>query len=219
MGNQVKEDSKKHGIKLLTHVDTRWASFMGRNIYKACGEYINRPMQLLDHFKLAGAAAEAKGEFLAWEVPVTRFPVVQEYTEGIVKKVYIPYGPKVGEKKSNNHDASVLQLNIAFIEERIPSQGKQAAGAAPNIVHSLDAAHLMLISHRCDFPISTVHDSFGTLPCYMPQLYQIVRETFYELYVTDPLKEIAIQIKMDLSNFDFGTYDISGVLDAEFAFS
>lgn len=219
MVDQVKEDSKKHGIKHLHHLDTRWASFMGRSIYKACETYIEKPMLLLEEFRGAGRLAEKHGEYLRWKVPVTNFPVMQEYTEGTVKKVYVQYGPKTGVKSSTNHDISALQLNVSFHEERIPSKGKQALGAAPNIVHSLDAAHLMLISERCNFPVSTVHDSFGTLPCYMPQLYKIVRETFYELYSKDPLSNLAFQLGMDLSSFPFGTYNIEDILEAEFAFS
>lgn len=212
------DDAKKHGIDLLMFMEHRWGAYMGRVVFEACKVSLQRPMQLLSVFEAAGKAAEAKGEFLSWTVPITGFPVTQYYTEGKVKKVYVQYGPPVGERNSSGCYENTLQLNICHIEDTIPSKGKQSQGASPNAIHSLDAAHLALTVYRADFPITTIHDSFGCLLADMGNLFRIVRETFVELYSSDPLSSLMKDINGDVSNVTFGTLDINLVLDSEYCF-
>ena len=107
---------------------------------------------------------------------------------------------------------------MCFIEDAIPSKGKQSQGASPNCIHSLDAAHLALTVHRAEFPITTIHDSFGSLLADMPVLYKLIRETFVELYESDPLDRLMEDIGGDISNVQFGTLDIREILDSEYCF-
>ena len=164
LGQQQIDDARKHGVDALNMMEHRWGSFMGRAVYDDCKESLKRPMQLLAIFEAAGQKAEERGDFLRWTVPFTNFPVVQHYTEGIVKKIWVQYGPPEGERlESSGYFRNTFQLSICFIEKHKPSKYKQAQGAAPNIIHSLDAAHLMLTVHACDFPVTTIHDSFACL--------------------------------------------------------
>jgi DNA-directed RNA polymerase len=213
------DDARKHGIEQLLFLDHKWGAYLGRVIFQDCKVSLKRPMQLLAMFEAAGKAAESKGKFLSWTVPVTNFPVVQHYTEGTTSKLWIQYGPPIGEKISTGYYKNTLQLNICFVERPQPSKGKQSQGAAPNVIHSLDAAHLMLTVHKADFPITTIHDSFGCLLADMPALFKIIRETFVELYECDPLKSIVADIEGDLSNVEFGNLDIRSVLDSQYCFA
>jgi DNA-directed RNA polymerase len=99
------------------------------------------------------------------------------------------------------------------------SKGKQAQGAAPNCIHSLDAAHLVLTVDRCDFPTTTIHDSYGCLLADMPVLFKTVRETFVELYTENPLYSIMAEIDGDLSGVTIGTLNINDILESEYAFA
>ncbi len=101
----------------------------------------------------------------------------------------------------------------------IPSKGKQSQGASPNAIHSLDAAHLAMTVDRCDFPVTTIHDSFGCLLADMPVLFKTVRETFVELYQADPLSSLMKDLGCNINDVDIGTLDISLVLESEYAFS
>jgi DNA-directed RNA polymerase len=175
-------------------------------------------MQLLEVFENAGKKAEEEGRFLSWTVPITNFPVVQNYTQGVVKKIWVQYGPPQGEKESTGYYRNTLQLAISFVEEVKPSKGKQSQGASPNAIHSLDAAHLAITVARADFPITTVHDSFGSLLADMPTLFRLIRETFIELYAADPLTSIMKDINGNLTNIEFGTLDITQILDSEYCF-
>jgi DNA-directed RNA polymerase len=219
LGQQQIDDARKHGIDLLLHMEHKWGAYLGREVFEDCRISLKRPMQLLSVFEEAGRKAELNGKFLSWTVPVTNFPVVQSYTEGIVKKIWVQYGPPVGERNSSGYFDNTLQLAVCFIEDVKPSKGKQSQGASPNAIHSLDAAHLAITADRADFPITTIHDSFGCLLADMPKLFKLIRQTFVELYNADPLTSIMKDIEGDISNVQFGNLDITLILDSEYCFA
>jgi DNA-directed RNA polymerase len=219
LGEQQISDAKKHGIDLLLHMEHRWGAAMGREVFEDCKTSLERPMRLLSVFEAAGKAAEMRGEYLSWTVPVTNFPVVQTYTEGVVKKTWVQYGPPRGERTSTGYFENTFQLRVCYVEELVPSKGKQSSAASPNAIHSLDAAHLTMTVCKCPFNITTIHDSFGCLLGDMPDLFRIVRETFVELYKADPLTSLMKDINGDISKIELGTLDISLVLDSEYCFS
>jgi DNA-directed RNA polymerase len=219
LGQQVIDDSKKHGIELLLYMEHKWGAFLGREIFDVCKTSLQRPMRLLRIFEEAGRKAESEGRFLSWEVPITHFPVVQNYTEGKVKKIWVAYGPQIGTmKNSTGYNENTLQLAVCFIEDVVPSARKQAQGASPNAIHSLDAAHLVMTCYEAPFAVTTIHDSFGALLADMPELFKLVRKTFVELYATDPLTSIMLDISGDISGLELGELDITLVLDSEYCF-
>jgi DNA-directed RNA polymerase len=219
LGQQQIDDARKHGIDSLNTMEHKWGSFMGREVFEDCKESLSRPMRLLSIFEEAGKKAEAEGRFLSWNVPITNFPVVQHYTEGITKRVYVQYGPPTGIRLSTGYYENTLQLHICMLEDQKPSKYKQSQGASPNAIHSLDAAHLMIAVHNCSFPVTTVHDSFGCLLADMSDLFVIIRESFVELYKSDPLKSLMEQINGNISDVEIGSLDISLILDSEYAFA
>lgn len=200
-------------------MEHKWGAFLGRMIHEVCKVALKRPMRLLSIFEEAGKKAEEAGKFLSWEVPITHFPVVQNYTEGRIKKRWIQYGPPKGHRNSSGYYENTLQLNICFIEDVIPSKRKQAQGASPNAIHSLDAAHLLMTCYQADFDVTTIHDSFGTLLPDMPKLFKLVRKTFVELYDTDPLTAIMLAINGDISNVELGKLNLKLILDSEYCFA
>lgn len=218
LGEQQIDDAKKHGIELLLFMEHKWGSFMGRLVYDNCKKSMAKPMELLSVFEAAGKDAEERGEFLSWTVPVTNFPVVQNYVKGKVKKIWVQYGPPIGKRLSTGYYQNTLQLNISFIEDVEPTKGKQSQGASPNAIHSLDAAHLAMTVAAANFPVTTIHDSYGCLLADMEELFHLVRATFVELYKTDPLKQLMEDIHGDVTHIDYGTLDINLIQDSEYAF-
>jgi DNA-directed RNA polymerase len=219
LGQQQIDDARKHGIDALMTMEHRWGSYMGRAVFDDCKTSLKKPMRLLSIFELAGKKAEEEGRFLSWKLPITGFPVTQHYVEGIVKKIWVQYGPPKGPKLSTGYYENTYQLAICFIEKHVPSRRKQSQGAAPNAIHSLDAAHLMLTAYRCDFPVTTIHDSFGCLLADMPKLFTTIRETFVELYAADPLTSLMLDIGGNIENVEIGTLDIRLVLESEYCFA
>jgi len=219
LGEQIIEDSKKYGIPWLFNIEFKLASYLGRLTYETCEYSLRRSIKLLRAFENCGKYAEEAGQYLSWNAPLTGFPVIQHYVEGKVKKAWIQYGPKIGPKLSTRQYANTYQIMLSFLEEPVPSKRKQAQGAAPNIIHSLDAAHLSFTIASADFPITTIHDSFGCLAGDMEELYKHVREVFVFLYLQDPLTSIGDDINLNFKEIDIGDFDVNEVLDSEYAFS
>jgi DNA-directed RNA polymerase len=219
MGTQIQDDSRKHGIELLRYSEQVFSTYLGRLIFEDCKESMSKPMRLLEVFEHAGEMAEARKEYLSWHVPITNFPVKQYYTEGKVKKVWVQYGPPKGERLNTERFENTFQLNVAFAEDPGPSPRKQKSGAAPNIVHSLDAAHLQMVVDAAPFGMSVVHDSFGALLADLPELFVLTREKFVELHKSQPLISIMKEIQGDINNVQYGSLDIELVLQSEYAFS
>jgi DNA-directed RNA polymerase len=218
-GQQILDDSRKHNIPQLLFVEHIWGVMMGQLLHNDCKVSLKRPAQLLSRFEAAGKTAEQAGKFLSWNVPKTNFPVVQHYTEGTTHGIYIQYGPAIGERDSRGYYENTFKLNICYLEEATPSKRKQSQGASPNAIHSFDAAHLTLIANRAEFPVTTVHDSFGCLLADMADLYVITRETFVELYEGDPLVNLMADIGSNMEGIERGTLDVSLIIDSEYAFA
>lgn len=219
LGQQVIDDARKHGIEQLNSMEHAWGAYMGKAIYNDCEVSLARPMRLLSVFEEAGNKAGKENRFLSWTAPITNFPVVQHYVEGISKRVYIQYGPPIGERINTGYFINTLQIAICFTETTVPSPKKQASGASPNAIHSLDAAHLTVCVYRCPFNVTTIHDSFGCLLGDMAELYAIVRETFVEIYKSNPLKKLMEDIQGDISKVEIGALDLDLVLESEFCFA
>jgi DNA-directed RNA polymerase len=219
LGQQQLDDAKKHGIDLLLSMEHKWGSYMGRLVYTICEKHLKRPMRLLSIFEEAGRKAEKRNKFLRWTVPITNFPVIQHYTEGTTKKVYVQYGPPKGERLSTGYFENTFQMQVCFNEHQRPSKKKQSQGAAPNAIHSLDAAHLMLTCYELDFPVTTIHDSYGCLLGDMPRLYTKVRECFARLYQEEVLENLMKDMGGDASGVELGTLNVNEILDSEYAFA
>ena len=87
------------------------------------------------------------------------------------------------------------------------------------MIHSLDAAHLTLTVVEMDFRTATIHDSFGCLPSNMEELFVGVRETFADLYATDPLANLLTQHDaMDMMP-ERGELDLEDIIKSDFSFS
>lgn len=170
-------------------------------------------MQLLKAFEELGEEAEKAREPLQWIVPITNWPAVQYYTEGKVKKVWVQWGPPEGQRLNTRYFVNTLQLAICFTEDVQLAHGRQRQGAAPNIIHSLDAAHLMLTVDACPFPVTTIHDSYGALLADVPELFVTVREQFVRIH-----KEIDIE-EITGKEFALGSLDIELVKESEYCFS
>jgi len=217
MGRQQIDDAQKHGIELLRYMEHMWASYLGRLVFSVCTRIIDKPMQLLGLFSAAGSRIEDEHDFLRWNTPITNFPVIQHYTRGYAKKIYVNYGPDEECISANGYSDSALQVTVRFKEEPERVPGKQKSGAAPNIVHSLDATHLVTVKCSAPFTITTVHDSFGCLPNKADDMFAIVRERFVDLYSEGTLYSICKQIDV-VMDIPYGEFNIDEVLDSPYSF-
>lgn len=92
--------------------------------------------------------------------------------------------PRTESVRHYLHDKSVRCV-VAAEWKKEQRVGKAKAAIAPNYVHSFDASHLALVACACEregIPLVTVHDSFGTLPCYADRLRAILLEELRNMY-------------------------------------
>jgi DNA-directed RNA polymerase len=107
----------------------------------------------------------------------------------------VPHGLNITQSYSKFRDVSV-KLNIAggrqkkvvYLEPLNEMDNlKQSNAFLPNVIHSLDAAHLVNIvnvftSPEILGPILSIHDCFGSLPNHMFKLSRIIIEEFVKIY-------------------------------------
>jgi len=104
------------------------------------------------------------------------------------------------------------------MEEKDLDKGKQLSSTAPNVTHSLDAAHLTLIVYNAPFNVTTVHDSFGCHAGNMEDLFAITREQFLELYRDNPLGDILEQVGLTELLPTPKEWSPESVMQSDFAF-
>ena len=99
-------------------------------------------------------------------------------------------------------------------------------GSAPNYIHSMDAAHLVLTvleSNGID-SWQMIHDDFGCHACDIPELHRSIRSAFYKMYdgvdrLATFADEIHNQLDSDLPDRpQMGNMQIKEVLESEYFF-
>lgn len=205
MGQQIWEDSRSLN-DYLGRQEKLWASMLGRELHATCLEDLVGPGTLLKLFEVIADQYNERHEYMAWSSPVTGFPVVQNYRQPLSTRTWLTYGE------------SRMQVVVENWEEATLDKDSQRLGASPNIVHSLDAAHMTMVLNAVDFDLAAIHDSWGCVAGNMHTLFRVVREEFVELYANDPLSSILGQLGADHLMPKRGTLDLAGVLESDFCF-
>lgn len=161
----------------------------------------------------------AKNDLPVYWTSPAGFPVLQEYRQSILKKVDTHLG--------TTRMQIVVEMDTDTLDRR-----RQAAGIAPNFVHSLDAAHMMGTINLClDEDITNfamIHDSYATHAADSDALSHLLRVAFVNQYKSDQLLEFRDQLAAGLPEElvrqlpplpAHGTLDISRVLEADYFFA
>jgi len=206
MGQQVIEDTRDIS-PYLRDKEHLWGALLGSLVYQTCYEELKGPATMLRMFQTLAERANNKKIHMSWISPITNFPVVQAYRKPTTKRTELKYGE------------DILKVQLQVWEETTVNESKQKTGAAPNIVHSLDAVHLMTCIHDAPYQTTVVHDSFGCHAGNMAHMFNHVREKFVELYEGEPLEYILSQLKsLDLIPKK-GKLNVRDVLESDFAFA
>jgi DNA-directed RNA polymerase len=172
---------------------------------------------------IANALAH-EGKPVSWTTPVG-IPWINRYHE-----------PEVSRVQLFLNDGGVkvrTQVSVATGSKKEIDKAKAANGVAPNFVHALDAAHLLLVANAAAAhgitSVATVHDSFGCLAPQATRFNAIIREQFALMYSThDVLTEILEQASHDLTPTNQqrlptrpvnGPLDLQEILNAPYAFA
>lgn len=200
------------------------AAYMGKLLCDTIEAFINAPAEAMGFLRKIALALAHEGKSVTWTTPVG-LPVMSWYPETdtdqvrlflfdrgyrVSTNVKVDGGPKGGVKKE-----------------------KSANGIAPNFVHSMDAAHLMMVVNAAAAENITqqalVHDSFGCLAADAGRYNEIIREQFVKLYTEfDVLADIRNQALKEISVANAhripdvpakGTLELKEVLKSDYAFA
>ena len=191
-------------IKLLTHLNTQSIFEVVKGAIVG-QEYIKG---ITRHFNLSNKP-------LVWKTPIFGFPVIQSSQKRKRKRIRSQLG----------------QLHFSSLTSDIDGR-KQSSSIAPNFIHSLDATLMMLTVERMnkEYNISSfalIHDSFA-VPCTsVEQLNYAVRDSYVELFMSEPLADWYEQLQAKLPNAELQhpdevmmyTLDIQDVWESNYIFS
>lgn len=191
---------------------------LSRYIWEALRQTVVKAFEGMEWLQdSARAVVRATGEAVSWVVPATGFPVKQEYYKQEKRQVATILAGRVIKPRVYENTAKPLSL-------------KQANGMAPNVVHSLDAAALVLAvkeSMRLGITsFAAIHDSYGTVPGDMKWLALATRTSFTQLYEsTDVPMALYRQFVTQTGDSvvppppSHGSLTLSGVLDSLYFFA
>jgi DNA-directed RNA polymerase len=173
--------------------------------------------QAMDYLKKTASVIASTKEKVKWTVPMTNFPVTQSYMQQKqVRVVTMLLGAVY--KPALNQDTDT------------PNGIKQANSVSPNVVHSLDAAALMLtvLDAKANGvqSFAMVHDSYGAPAGDCALLARCTRSAFIRLYSQqDVMQHLHDQFVAQAGSKEIptlpskGTLDLSLIYGCEFFFA
>ncbi len=212
--------------------------YIAKVVWRAVNEIVKDASEGMKFFQRCAQVLAHERKGLSWVTPVG-LPVLHKYTEWDIKRVGLfLYDKKVPVSGAKEHDkivdGNVLQFVRANMRMRPTehiNKEKAKSAVAPNLIHSMDAAHLMLtVIETHDYGISSfslIHDSFGTHAGNTTRFFQIIREAFVDMYENyDPFEEIYYQTRKALEDKakvpevpTKGDLDLSQVINSLYAFA
>jgi DNA-directed RNA polymerase len=199
--------------------------YLAKRVLQAIKTVVKLPAEAMEFMQKLAKALAHEGKPLRWITPAG-VPCINRYHESTTERVELFCYDKGVKVRT--------QITVATGYEKPIAKDKAASGIAPNVVHSLDASHLLLsVCAAADegiTDIATVHDSFGCLACDAPRFNQIIRETFKRMYEEhDILAELLESARADLTEANHkmlppelpekGALDLKEILHARYAFA
>lgn len=168
--NGVREQLLQDGF--TSHLQDKWtgADYLSGELEHCIGEVVVMGRQIMVWLKTVAKTLAAMDRGVRWTAP-TGFPIVHEYRECKARKIV-----------TQGHSLLLYdENNTLTLKKR-----KQANAMAPNFVHSLDAAHMMLTVNRLYQAglqnFAMVHDSYAVHACDVDRMNNALREEFVKIY-------------------------------------
>jgi DNA-directed RNA polymerase len=196
------------------------SKYLAGHVYAAIEETVQKPAQAMAMLQSLARTLAHEGKPLEWTTPVG-IPWSNRY-----------HTPQTRKLTLWMRDVAI-QVRLSVGAEKEIDKDRSANGVAPNFVHALDAAHLMLTVNAAAAEgmtqVATVHDSFGCLAPYARRFNAVIREQFAGMYDQhDVLSEVMERASCDLTlhnrdrlpeRVDYGSLNIMEVLNARYAFA
>lgn len=193
-------------------------TYLSEKIDEALGVTVVAAARAMRWLQSYAAQIAADNRPVEWTVPVTGFQVRQDYYRALKRQIRTTLAGSVVYPATYSPTTDVRAV-------------KQANAIAPNIVHSLDAAVLMLTIgeslHEGISHFRMVHDSFATVPGDATKLAEITRRVFVHFYTeNDVVGLLAEQLTAQLPAGGevpavppCGSLDLHEVYDSKYFFA
>lgn len=232
----LRDDPKAAKARTLPEkVYARGAEFLFRHLDGAIKDELGRAQALMKWMQKCARLVAKLNQPIGWTTYLG-LPVLQINPELKPRKeINVNIDAAIALASKNKKKRRTLSFRA--YKNKI-SSNEAANGIVANLVHSQDAAHLMLVTRAAKAAginsLRMVHDSFATHAGDMERFSRIIRETFVELYtMDDPVKRFheACRQRLEadaklLKVFEKeagiperGVLDVTHVLKSEFFFS
>lgn len=157
--------------------------WLSGQVWSAIHEEIGLAKKSMDWLQQVAALCVEAGQAICWTAP-SGFPVRQAYTKHKSMKVRTVLGDKMTYTRKRR------DLDIMSLRENVN-------GIAPNYIHSLDAAALMLTVARLPEvkSWSMVHDSYGVPAAQAELVADTLREVYASMFSGNLLEDLKGQVE------------------------
>ncbi|MDC0134506.1 hypothetical protein OAI36_00465 [Alphaproteobacteria bacterium] len=170
------------------------ANFLAKANWKAVNQVITGASEGMKFFKTLARLLAHENKHMRWTTPVG-FPVIQAYSKFSTKEIKVYLYDRTLFKNVRS------QISLRDKPIRGVDKAKSASAIAPNVIHSMDAAHLLLtVLNGLQVKIQDyflIHDSFATTPADTQKLYEIIRKSFIEIYSDYCLYQSVLDYNID----------------------
>lgn len=201
------------------------ASYMAKKVYEAIAVVAPGARAGMDWIRNEAKVLAKAGKHMYWRNPLG-MPVVHRYLEQDTQRVNLFL-------QQGGLDKRRISLDIPRQTTRLMKH-RQVSASAPNVIHSMDAAHLKITALSASRSgithLATIHDSFGTHFGQTEELSKVLRSAFVDMYEDyDVFHEIRrqtlkvvvepdlIEMLMPLPNK--GELELANVLQSPYFFS
>jgi DNA-directed RNA polymerase len=182
-------------------------------LWESIGEVVIAARAAMDWIQECAGIISKAGHDIQYTSPLG-FPVLQRRMRYETKQIETQIGGR-------------LRIRIASFTDNVDVR-KQRQGSSPNMIHHVDACHMMMTlvaaydKGMTDFAM--IHDDFGTHACDAEMLQLIIRETFVKLHTDQDILEVFKNTHEDRLGIVLpplpprGDLDLNDVLRSEYFF-
>jgi DNA-directed RNA polymerase len=147
------------------------ANYLRERMWDAINDTVIKGKEVMAWMQDCAQLLGEDNQAISWTTPIG-LRVTQKYTKPTMKRLATVMGRLYIEVKDPKAELSVT---------------KQRTSVAPNIVHSFDASHMMLVilNMPSDTSFAMVHDSFGCHACDVDQMLEVTKRVFVDIYSQD----------------------------------
>lgn len=189
---------------------TRAATYLSHFVWEAIGEVVVKAREAMEWLQMCARLILKNGyQDISWTSP-SGFPAIQTYWKQEIHRV----------RSRLCGGAKLVMLS----DTDAPHPHKHSNGIAPNFIHSMDAAHLTLVTIAAKKlgidSMAMIHDDYGTYAADADVLYTLIREVFVDIYKQhSPLSDFQARYPFLPDPPEVGSLDINLVLDSIYFFS